>query len=267
MNIHPTAIVESGAELGEDVSIAQFSYIGPNVKLGAKCRVGHGCVFEGNTTVGNNNIFYPHCVIGTPPQDMKYHGEDTKLVIGDDNVFREYVTVNRGTPTGLGYTSVGDRNILMISSHIGHDCVVEDEVILVNSVLLGGHCKLESGCKLMGGVAVNPFVTVGKISFVGGLSRIIQDVPPFMIVEGNPAKVRRVNEVGLQRAGFGSKVVKNLDDAYRRIYRTKELNRKKIFEEIQQDSEPSPEALYLVNFLQRSLQGRHGRYLESKRNQ
>ncbi len=265
MNIHPTAILDPDAEPGENLEMEQFAYIGPGVKMGRNCKVGHGCYIAGRTEIGDNNIFYPHCVVGTAAQDLKYHGEDTPLFIGDDNVFREHVTINRGTPTGLGHTSIGSRNVFMIASHIGHDCVVEDDVILVNSVLIGGHCRLESGCKLMGGTAINPFVTVGKLAFVGGLSRIIQDVPPFMIVEGNPSKVRRINEVGLLRAGYGQEDVKKLDEAYRRIYRTKKLNRKEIFEELNSNMAVSQETLYLVNFLKRSLRGRHGRYLESKR--
>ena len=265
MKIHPTAVLEPTAELGENVEVGPFAYIGPEVTIGNNSRIGHGCYITGHTEIGENNIFYPYCVIGTAPQDLKYHGEDTKLFVGHDNVFREYVTVNRGTNTGLGYSSIGSRNFFMISSHMGHDCVVEDEVILVNSVLLGGHCGLESGCKLMGGTAVNPFVTVGKLAFVGGLSRIIQDVPPFMIVEGNPAKVRRVNEVGLTRAGYDQEVIKQLDGSFRRIYRNKKLNRKEIFEEIKRDVAASEESLYLISFLKRSLEGRHGRHLESKR--
>ncbi len=265
MNIHPSAIVAPGAELGEGVEVEQFAYVGPEVKLGRNCRVGHGCYITGRTEIGDNNIFYPYSVIGTAPQDIKYHGENTLLSIGNDNVFREHVTVNRGTVTGLGHTVIGNRNLFMISSHLGHDCVVEDDVILINSVLIGGHCCIESGSKMMGGVAVNPFVTVGKLSFIGGLTRIIQDVPPFMIIEGNPAKVRRVNEVGLKRAGYAPEVVKKLDEAFRRIYRTKKLNRKAIFKELNSDREISQEALYLVGFLERSLQGKHGRYLESQR--
>ena len=265
MNIHPTAIVESGAQLAEDIEIGPRAYIGPKVSVGPDCSIGHGCHLEGNTQLGKNNILHPYVCLGTPPQDLKYHGEDTRLVIGDDNVFREYVTINTGTPTGSGLTRVGDRNYLMISSHVGHDCVLEDETILVNGVLLGGHCKVETGAKMMGGAAANPFVTIGKLAFVGGLTRVIQDVPPYMIMEGNPAKVRRVNEVGLQRAGYDAEAITKLNEAYKRIYRTKKLNRRRIFEEIENDPESSEEVLYLVESLRRQLKGKHGRYRESLR--
>lgn len=267
MKIHPTACVDAGAEFGTNVEVGQYAQIGPEVRIGDNCSIGHGCHIEGRTHLGNNNILYPYVVLGTAPQDMKYHMEQTQLMIGDDNVFREFVTVNLGTPTGSGVTRIGNRNYFMIFSHVGHDCEIDDDVILVNAVLLGGHCKLESGAKLMGAAALNPFVTVGKLAFVGGLSRIAQDVPPFMIVEGNPAKVRRVNEVGLLRAGYSPHSIERLREAYKRIYRprNKELNRMKEFREIEASADSSEEMLYLVRFLQRSLQGKNGRYRESLR--
>ncbi|MFP4176825.1 MAG: acyl-ACP--UDP-N-acetylglucosamine O-acyltransferase [Planctomycetota bacterium] len=265
MNIHPKACVESGAELGENVEVGPCAYVGPDAVIGDNCIMDHGAHVEGHTILGSNNHLYPHAVLGTPPQDKKYHGEDTRLEIGDDNVFREHCTVNIGTPGGEGITTIGDRNFLMIGSHVGHDCTLDDEVILVNGVLLGGHCRVESGAKLMGGAAANPFVTIGKLSFVGGLSRIIRDVPPYMIMEGNPAKVRRVNEVGLERAGYDEETIQSLDDAYRQLFRTKRLNGTKVFEEIENQSDVAEEVMYLVEFMRRSLEGRHGRYRESLR--
>jgi UDP-N-acetylglucosamine acyltransferase len=265
MKIHPAACVESGAELGENVEVGPGAYIGPDVRVGDGCIIGHGADIQGHTTLGMNNRLYPHVVLGTPPQDLKYHGEATRLVIGDDNVFREHCTINIGTPTGAGVTRLGDRNFLMIGSHVGHDCTLEDEVILVNGVLLGGHCRVETGAKLMGGAAANPFVTVGRLAFVGGLSRLIRDVPPYMITEGNPARVRRVNEVGLQRAGYDEETINSLDEAYRQLYHTKSLNGTKVFDRLENQEESSEEVLYLVEFLRRSLEGKHGRYRESLR--
>lgn len=265
MKIHPTACVEPGAQIGADVEIGPYAQIGPEVTVGDQCVIGHGCHVEGRTHLGKNNKLYPYAVLGTAPQDLKYHGEDTELIIGDDNVFREFVTVNIGTLTGTGVTRIGNRNYFMICSHVGHDCEVEDDVILVNAVLIGGHCKIESGAKLMGGAAVNPFVTVGKLAFVGGLSRIVQDVPPFMIVEGNPAKVRRVNEVGLQRAGYPQEAVDKLHEAYKRIYRTEKLNRLKDLREIEASPGSTEEMLYLAQFIERSPQGKNGRYRERLR--
>lgn len=265
MKIHPAAQIDPTAELGENIEIGPGVYIGPDVVIGDNCVIRHGSHIEGGTRLGENNILYPYVVLGTPPQDLKYHGEKTELHMGDDNVLREFVTVNVGTPTGAGVTRIGNRNYFMIYSHVGHDCEIGDDTMLVNAVLLGGHCKLESGAKVMGGAALNPFVTVGKLAYVGGLSRIAQDVPPFMIVEGNPAKVRRVNDVGLERAGYGQEQIEELRQVFIKIYRTKELNRLKAFAEIEESGNASDDVQYLVRFLQRSLKGRHGRYRERPR--
>lgn len=265
MPMHPTAHVDPAARIGDDVEIGPGVSIGPDVTIGQGCSIGHGCSITGQTTLGSNNILYPYVVLGTGPQDLKYHGEKTRLVIGNDNVFREFSTFNTGTATGAGVTRIGDRNYFMICSHIGHDCEVGNETILVNGVLIGGHCCLEDGAKLMGAAAANPFVTVGKLAYVGGLSRIIKDVPPFMIFEGNPGKVRGVNEIGLQRAGYEQAVIDDLGETYRRIFRTKELNRMRIFDAIESENSCSAESLYLVRFLRRSLEGNHGRYRESLR--
>jgi len=271
MKIHPAACVEPGAEIGEDVEVGPGAYVGAQVTIGDKCVIAHGCHIDGCTRLGQNNILYPYnilhpyAVLGTPPQDLKYHDEPTELIVGDDNVFREFVTVNIGTPTGAGVTRIGSRNYFMIFSHVANDCEVDDNVLMVNGVLLGGHCKVESGAKLMGAAAVNPFVTVGREAYVGGLSRIIRDVPPFMIVEGNPAKVRRVNDVGLLRDGYSQETIDKLHDAYKRIYRTKQLNRMKVFAEIEAGADVCEQVAYLVSFLKRSLEGKHGRYRESFR--
>jgi UDP-N-acetylglucosamine acyltransferase len=264
-NIHPTAEIAPEAEIGDGVEIDAFVSIGPDVTVGDNCSIGEGAVIKGVTTLGSDNILYPHAVLGTGPQDLKYHGEPTRLEVGNENVFREFVTINTGTPTGTGVTRIGDRNLFMINSHVGHDCVVEDETVLVNGVLVGGHSRIEMGAKLMGAAAVNPFVTVGRQAYVGGLTRIVQDAPPFMIVEGNPAKVRGVNEIGLQRAGYSQESIDKLWETYKSVYRTKELNRSRIFEELESDPDQSEEVLYLVRFLRRAVRGKHGRFRESLR--
>ncbi len=265
MKVHPTAVVDGGAKIGKNVEIGPHACIGPEVTIGDDCTIGHGCHIEGAVTMGENNIVGPYVTLGTAPQDLKYHGQNTELIIGDDNVFREYVTVNIGTVTGNGVTRIGNRNYFMICSHVAHDCHIEHDVILVNAVLLGGHCHVETGAQLAGGTAVNPFVTIGKRAYIGGLTRIVQDVPPFMIVEGNPARVRGVNEIGLGRAGYEERTIEELWEAYKAIYRTRELNRSRVYEQIENDPDASPEAMYLVKFLRRSQDGVHGRYLESLR--
>ena len=266
MKIHPTATVDGKARIGRDVEIGPHAYIGPDVTIGENCIIGHGCHIAGHVTMGKNNLLGPYAVLGTPPQDLKYHGQPTTLTIGDDNVIREFATVNIGTVTGRCTTSIGNRNYLMITCHVGHDCVIEDDVILVNGVLLGGHCHIETGAKIMGGSAANPFVSVGKQAYIGGMTRIIQDVPPFMILEGNPARVRGVNEIGLQRAGYDPAVIEQLCAAYKAIYRTKDLNRTRIFDELESAPNVIPDVIYLIEFLRRSQRGVHGRYLQSIRN-
>lgn len=260
MKIHPTATVDSAAEIGSNVQVGPRVYIGPGVTIGDDTEIGNGCHIEGAVTIGRNNILGPYVVVGTPPQDLKYHGQKTEVVIGDDNVFREFVTINGGSPTGGGLTRIGDRNYLMICAHVAHDCIVEDDIILVNSVLLAGHCRVERGAKLMGNAAVNQYVTIGKQAYIGGLTRIVQDVPPFMIVEGNPARVRGVNEIGLERAGYEQEVIDELWEVYKAIYRTRKLNRTSVYEEIENRKDISPEGVYLVQFLRRSQEGVHGRY-------
>jgi UDP-N-acetylglucosamine acyltransferase len=265
MRIHPTAVVDGKADVGQGVEIAAQAWIGPEVTVGDNCVIGHGCHIEGHVTIGENNMLAPYVVLGTPPQDLTYHGQPTELIIGDDNVFREFVTVNIGTVGGNGVTRIGDRNYLMINSHVGHDCHLEDDVLLVNGVLLGGHCHVRSGAKLMGGAACHQFVTVGTQAYVGGLSRIVQDVPPYMIVEGNPSRVRGVNEIGLERAGFRREVIDQLWEAYKAIYRTRELNRAKIYDKIENEPDSFEETLTLVRALRRSQNGAHGRHLEGLR--
>ena len=265
MKIHPTAIIESGARLGRNVEVGPYAYIGPEVRIGDECVIGHGCHIEGRVTMGRNNMLSAYVVLGTPPQDLKYHGQPTALVIGDDNVFREFVTVNIGTVTGAGTTRIGNRNYFMICSHVAHDCIVEDDVVMVNAALLGGHCRVESGAVLNGGAAANPFVTIGKRAYVGGLSRIVHDVPPFMKVEGHPARVRGVNEVGLQRAGYEQRVIDEVCEAYKASYRTKELNRSVIYDRLENDPNTSEPTRYLVQFLRRSRRSTTGRYLETLR--
>lgn len=265
MKMHPTAHVDARAEVGRNVEIGPHVWIGPEATIGDDCVVGHGCHIEGRVTLGTNNILSPYVVLGTPPQDLTFHGQATELVVGNDNVFREFVTVNIGTVTGDGLTRIGNRNYLMICSHVGHDCVLEDETLLVNGVLLGGHCHIEAGAKLYGGAAVNQFVTIGTQAFVGGLTRIVHDVPPFLKVEGNPARVRGVNEIGLQRAGYEQKVIDELWEAFKAIYRTRELNRAPIYEMIESQPGVSPETRYLVQFLRRSKEGVRGRHKEGLR--
>lgn len=265
MKIDPTAIIDPSARLGRDVVVGPFATIGPHVVVGDECSIGQGAIVAGHTQLGARNQVFPCVALGTAPQDLKYHGEETRLVIGDENVFREFTTVNIGTVTGHGVTTIGSNCFIMACAHIAHDCTLEDQVILANSVLLGGHVSVQRDAKLMGNASVNPFATIGRLAYVGGLTRIVQDVPPFTIVEGHPAKVRNINVIGCERAGIAEATVSALKDGYKKIFRAKELNRTKILDEVINAPDVCPEVAELATFMKRSLTGKSGRYLESLR--
>jgi len=266
LKIHPTAQIHPGAELGRDVEVGAHSFIDKHVKIGDGTIIRNNVTITGNTAMGKGNHVFPAACLGAEPQDLKYNGEETQLIMGDRNVVRECATVNSGTGVGGGVTSVGNDNFFMACSHVAHDCIIEDNVLLANGVLLGGHAKIESYAKLMGLVGVQPFTTIGRHAYVGGLTRIVQDVPPFMLVEGNPARVRQVNAVGLERAGFSQEQIEALKAAFHRLFRPEALNQNKVLEEMAEQDGLTPEVRTLVNFLRDSSKGKFGRYREVLRN-
>ena len=265
MKIHITAIIHPKAEIGKDVEIGPFSVIDENVKIKDGNIIKNNVTITGNTTIANNNVIFPNAVIGSPPQDLKYQGEHTTLTIGSNNVFRECVTINTGTENGGGETLIGNNNLLMACSHIAHDCIIEDNIVIANNVLLGGHIKIEKHAKLMGLTGLQPFVTIGQHSYVGGLTRIVQDVPPYMIVEGNPAKVRQVNTVGIERAGFSQDKINAIKEVFKQLFRTEVLNRKQILSELESQGELLQETRVLIEFFNNVDKGKQGRYRESLR--
>ncbi|MDR4504578.1 MAG: acyl-ACP--UDP-N-acetylglucosamine O-acyltransferase [Candidatus Scalindua sp.] len=265
MKIHPTAIIHPEADIGRDVEIGPFSVIDQRVKIGDGSVVRNNVTITGNTSIGEKNVVYPYSVIGSEPQDFKYQGEQTKLTIGNNNIFRECITVNTGTVKGGGETLIGDNNFFMACSHIAHDCIIKDNVLLANGVLLGGHVKVEKFAKLMGYAAIQPFATIGQYSYVGGLTRIVQDVPPYMIVEGHPAKVRQVNTVGLERSGFSTELISAIKDAFRQLFRSETLNRNQILAELENQKNLLPEIEVLVKFFKDVDKGKSGRHRESLR--
>ncbi|GJQ59348.1 MAG: acyl-ACP--UDP-N-acetylglucosamine O-acyltransferase [Candidatus Scalindua sp. AMX11] len=265
MKIHPTAIIHPEAKIGNDVEIGPFSVIGEKVEIADGNVIKNSVTITGYTAIGDQNVFHPYTVIGSEPQDFKYHGEQTKLTIGNKNIFRECITVNTGTVKGGGETIIGDNNFFMACSHIAHDCIIKDHVLLANGVLLGGHVKVEKFSKLMGYAAIQPFVTIGQYSYVGGLTRIVQDVPPYMIVEGNPAKVRQVNIVGLERAGFSQELICAIKDAFRQLFRSEILDRNKILAELENQRRLLPEIKVLIEFFKDIDKGKSGRHRESLR--
>ncbi|MGB2987984.1 MAG: acyl-ACP--UDP-N-acetylglucosamine O-acyltransferase [Phycisphaerae bacterium] len=273
MSIHPTAIVSPGAKIGLDVEIGPYSVVGPHVVLSDRCRLHHHVTIEGYTTLGEGCEVYPQAVLGMPPQDIKYAGEHTTLEIGKGNVFREMVTAHPGTGNGGGVTRIGDGDLFLIGAHIAHDCHIGSNCIIANYVQFAGHVHVEDNANMGGHCAVHHFVTVGKHAFVGGMTRVSADVPPFMVVvaaRGSRAEVRMVNGVGLQRNGYSHEDIAALKDTYMKVFsRRARLSGVGIRDRVQAilDNKPiNPHVEYLCEFLMRSFaHGRHGRYLESLR--
>ncbi len=263
MNIHPAAQVHPNAELSENVEIGAFSLIDEHVKISEGTVIRNNVTVTGHTFLGKDNSVFPGASLGTEPQDLKHMGEDTRLEIGDRNVIRECVTINTGTAVGGGLTKIGNDNLFMACSHIAHDCEIEDGVLLANNVLLGGHVKVESNAKLMGLVGVQPFTTIGQYAYVGGLTRIVQDVPPFMLVEGNPSRVRRVNVVALERSSFSQEQIESIREAFQKIFRqTDVLDNSRVLEELGKQDGLTAEVKALVSFMRNTMNGKFGRYRE-----
>ncbi len=217
--IHPTAVVHPRAHLHETVSIGPYCVIGEHVRIGPGTTVGAHVVIEGWTEIGEGNQIYPGAVIGMEPQDLKYSGAPSRVMIGNHNRIREYVTINRATQEGEA-TVVGDQNLLMAYVHIAHNCVIEDQAVITNSVNLAGHVTIESKARVGGMVGIHQFTHIGQLAMVGGMSRIDRDVPPFMMVEGHPGRVRGLNLVGLRRANSTDMTLSQLKEAYRLLYQS-----------------------------------------------
>lgn len=274
MSIHPTAIVSPGAEISEDAQIGPYCVIGPHVRIGNGTRLHHMVTIDGYTTLGKECEVYPQAVLGTSPQDMKFRGERSLLEIGRGNIFREMVTVHPGTENGGGITRIGDRNLFLIGVHIAHDCHIGNQCVVANYVQFAGHVHIENNVNMGGNCAVHHFATVGKHAFVGGMTRISADVPPFMVVvaaRGSRSEVRMINGVGLQRSGFSHEDIGALKKVYMKLFsRRARAGGTGIRDRVQTILETdgiNPHVKYLCEFLMRSfVQGRHGRYLESLRN-
>ncbi|AFZ04289.1 acyl-ACP--UDP-N-acetylglucosamine O-acyltransferase [Calothrix sp. PCC 6303] len=254
--IHPTAVIHPNAELHPTVQVGAYAVIGGHVKVGSETVIGAHVVLDGLTEIGSRNRIFPGAVIGTEPQDLKYAGELSWVKIGNDNSIREYVTINRATGAGEA-TEIGDGNLLMAYVHVGHNCILEDSVIIANSVALAGHVHIEAKARLSGVLGVHQFVHIGRHAMVGGMTRIDRDVPPFMTVEGNPSRIRALNLIGLKRAGFTNAQLQTLKKAFRFLYRS-ELTFKDALEnlELLGDTE---ELLHLRRFLLLSqMPGRRG---------
>ncbi len=252
--------MEKGAELADGVSVGPLCVIGGHVRVGEGTRLINSVTLMGHTAIGRDNLIYPYSVLGAPPQDLKYKGGDTLLEIGDANTIREHVTINVGTENGGGRTRVGSNNLLMCACHVAHDCNVADGCIISNNVLLAGHVHVGDSVVLSGSVGVHHFVTIGEYAFVGGLSRIVRDVPPFLMTEGRPAAARAINLVGLRRNGFSREAVAALEAAFKAIFRSGEPMAS-VLDEIEAAA-PSKEVSRLVAFLRARANGKRGRAMQ-----
>jgi len=225
MTIHPTALVASGAEIDSAAKVGAYAIIEEHVSIAAGTEIGSHALITGHTTIGKNNKIFPFTSIGTPPQDLKYDGEPTTLVIGDDNLIREYVSIHRGTESGRGTTTIGDGNMIMAYCHIAHDCRVGNRVIMANSTTLGGHVEVDDFVNIGGVVAVHQFTRLGEHSYIGGMSGVGKDVPPYVIASGVRGNMRisGINRIGLRRCGYDKETIAKVNKAFVVIFKTPEL--------------------------------------------
>ncbi len=220
IKIHPTAVIEPGAQLADDVVIGPFCYVGEDVVIGAHTRLVSHVTVMGRTRLGQHNVIWPQSTLGADPQDLKYAGEPVYLEVGDHNEIRENVTIHLGTGNGGGITRVGSDNLLMVGCHIAHDCNIGNHCLLANNVLLAGHVHVQDHANLAGAAAVHHYCTIGSYCYVGGMTPVSKDVPPFVIYEGDPARERAINSIGLNRHGFTAATIKRLKDCFKRLFRT-----------------------------------------------
>jgi len=262
-DIHPAAVVHSSAELGQNVQVGPFSVIGPEVRIGDGTRIDSHVVIERWTHIGRNCHIMSGAVLGGVPQDHKFAGERTYLIIGDNNIIREFVTIHRASGEGNA-TVVGSNNMIMAYCHIGHNCTIGNGVTMANMVGISGHAVVEDKVVFGGMVGVHQMVRIGKLAMVGGISKVVQDIPPFMLADGRPMRVYGLNVIGLRRNGVPPKVREGLKQAYKLLYRSN-LNVSQALEMIDNEIEPSPELEYLLQFIRNVKFGFGGRQLDTPR--
>lgn len=252
--IHSSAIIHPAAEIAENVSIGPFSVIGEGVKLGSGTVVGAHVVIDRWTEIGVDNQIFQFASVGAAPQDLKYQGEQTYLTIGDRNRIREFVTLNRGTPGGGGITTIGDDNLFMSYSHVAHDCLVRDQVILANGATLAGHVEVENYAILGGLSAVHQFCRIGSHTMISGGAMVSQDILPYTVAQGDRAKMMGLNLVGLKRRGFSKETIRGIKQAYRLLFRAG-LRMEEALRQIEDDLDPTPELQHFIQFIKDSQRG------------
>jgi len=253
MRIHPTALVSKNAKLGEGVIIGPYTIISDNVAVGAGTKIGAFCLIEGYTTIGKNCEIFTGAVIGTQPQDMKFKGEKTFLEIGDNNIIREYCTLNPGTGED-GKTVVGSNNLLMAYSHVAHDCRVGNNCVIANNGTLAGHVTIEDKAVVGGLVAIHQFVRIGMLSIIGGCSKVVQDIPPFSTCDGHPAQVYGLNLIGLRRNNISKESIHQLNHAFKILFNSR-LSTKHALAALEKETKLYNETIYLIDFIRNSQRG------------
>ncbi|HKJ65986.1 MAG TPA: acyl-ACP--UDP-N-acetylglucosamine O-acyltransferase [Desulfopila sp.] len=257
MTIHPTAIIDTAAELDSSVSVGPYAIIEGDVRIDAGCKIAGHAVVSGPTVMGKNNEIASFATVGAAPQDLKYNGEPTQLIMGDNNKIREYASIHRGTEQGGGKTVIGNGNLLMSYIHIAHDCVIGNNVVMSNVATMAGHVEV-GDCATIGGlVAVHQFGRIGKYSYIGGVSGITLDVPPFVIITGtrNRTRISGINKVGLRRRGFSRETIAKIDTAFRIIFRSPDLLLKDALEIAKREITDCNEVDDMVRFFEESQRG------------
>ena len=254
MNIHPTALVDPGVQLSKGVQIGPYTVIKSDVTIGENTIIGSHVVIDSHTDIGANCRIFQFSSIGAAPQDLKYRGEETRVIIGDNNVIREFVTINRSTTADIGMTKIGNSNLLMAYCHVAHNCRLGNFVVMANAANLAGHIDVEDFAIIGGLTGVHQFTRIGTHAFIGGASAVAQDVPPYVTASGNRAKLYGLNVVGLKRKGFSEETLNALKQTYRIIFRSS-LTLKKAIEKVRAEVPHLPEVKHMVEFIERSERG------------
>jgi UDP-N-acetylglucosamine acyltransferase len=253
--IHETAIVHPTAEVADDVEIGPYSIIGEHVRIGAGTKIGPHVCIDKWTVIGTGCQIYQYASLGTPPQHLRYNGEETYVIVGNNNIIREFVTINRGTPFGNGKTVLGDENYIMASAHVAHDCIIGNRVVMASYAALGGHVEIGDHAIIGGIVAIHQFVRIGTYAFVGGASAITRDIPPYVTASGIKVKLYGINVLNLQRNNVSEEVIRGLKKAYKMIYRS-HLSLEEALESLEKDPIFSQsEVKHMVDFIKGTKRG------------
>ncbi len=253
--IHPTAILSDQTTFADDVTIGPYAVIEGEVHLGNGTIIDHHATIKGKTVIGSSCRVYPYALVGTDPQDLKYQEGMSELIIGNHTVIREYATISRGTEHGGGSTRIGSQNFIMAYSHIAHDCQFGDHIILSNGATFGGHSEVEDHAIIGGLSAIHQFCRIGAYSFIGGASGVSQDIPPYVLANGNHTRLYGLNSEGLKRHNFSKKTIKTINQAFRILFRTTGISLAKAIEQVENEVENIPEVAHMINFIKQSKRG------------